>query len=331
MTSHNGEVLATVVVCTHNRASLLSESLPDVVAQQLPGGPYEVLVVDNASTDDTPERVGNLIERYPGRVRYVREDRLGLSSARNAGIRHANGSIIAFIDDDAVPDKGWLAALVSAFGDPTVECVGGPVIPILRGSLPPWFSPRLQPYISIFDKGSEPVRLSYNEYPRGVNIAFRREIFQTVGLFSPSFGRKGRSLMSYEEIELCYRIERAGWTILYVPGASVHHMVHAERLSRDWFLSRFYWQGKSEAYFDLIHRGTRFIAQKLLEHASFPHARELMMSHASNSEGFYLLCRRQTWLGYLAGVVQGLLTAQPLRAHGQSRPFFRIAFRRGLL
>jgi GT2 family glycosyltransferase len=308
---------------------LLSEGLPELLAQRLPGGPYEVLVVDNASNDDTPKRVGDLIERYPGRVRYVREDRLGLSSARNAGVRHANGPIIAFIDDDAVPDRGWLASLVSAFDNPTVACAGGPVVPVLQGELPAWFSPELQTYISIFDKGSEPVPLTYNEYPRGVNIAFRREIFRTVGLFSVSFGRKGQSLMSYEEIELCYRIERAGWAILYVPDASVHHTIHAERLSRDWFLRRFYWQGKSEAYFDLIHRGTRFIAQKLLEHARISSVRELMTSHDCNSQGFYSLCRRQTWLGYLAGVVQGLLTAQPLRAHGQSRPFFRIAFRRG--
>jgi len=318
-------MLVSVVVCTHNRGSLLSEGVPRVLEQQLPAGPYEVLIVDNASTDDTPERAGNLIKQHPERMRHVREGRLGLSSARNAGIRHANGQIIAFIDDDAVPEQGWLASLVSAFDDPVVACAGGPVIPVFQGELPAWFSPQLRTYISIFDKGSEPVPLTYNEYPRGVNLAFRKTVFEAVGLFSPSFGRKGRSLMSYEEIELCYRIERAGWTILYVPGASVRHTVHADRLSRDWFLRRFYWQGKSEAYFDLIHRGTRFIAQKLLEHASFSHARELMTSQASNSEGFYLLCRRQTWLGYLAGVIQGLLTAQPLRAHGQARAFSRIS------
>ncbi len=323
-------MLASVIVCTHNRSSLLSEGVPQVLAQQLPAGGYEVLIVDNASSDDTPERARDLIERYPGRVRYARENRLGLSSARNAGIRHANGLIIAFIDDDAVPDQGWLASLVSAFDDPAVACAGGPVIPVLQGDLPAWFSPKLQNYISIFDKGSEPVPLIYNEYPRGVNIAFRKTVFQMVGLFSISFGRKGQSLMSYEEIELCYRIERAGWAIRYVPGASVRHTVHAERLSQDWFLRRFYWQGKSEAYFDLIHRGTRFIARKLLEHASFSRARELMTSQASNSDGFYLLCRRQTWLGYLAGVVQGLLTAQPLRAHGHAWPLFRIALKRGL-
>ena len=329
MTRRDGEMLATVIVCTHNRGRLLSEGLPELLAQQLPGGPYEVLVIDNASTDDTAERVGDLLERYPGRVRYVREDRVGLSSARNAGIRHANGPIIAFIDDDAVPEQGWLSSLVSAFVDPAVACAGGPVIPILQGDLPPWFSPKLQTYISIFDKGSEPAPLTYNEYPRGVNIAFRREVFRSVGLFSSSFGRKGRSLMSYEEIELCYRIERAGWTILYVPGASVRHTVHADRLTQDWFLRRFYWQGKSEAYFDLIHRGTRFIAEKLLEHAKFASVRELMTSHASNSEELYSLCRRQTWLGYLTGVIQGLLTAQPLRAHGQASPLFRVALKRG--
>lgn len=322
-------MLASVVVCTHNRGSLLSEAVPQLLAQQLPVGQYEVLVIDNASTDDTRERVGDLIDQYPERVRYVREGRLGLSPARNAGIRHANGQIIAFIDDDAVPEQGWLAELVSAFDNPVVACAGGPVIPVLQGDLPAWFSPQLRTYISIFDKGSEPVPLTYNEYPRGVNIAFRKTVFERVGLFSPSFGRKGRSLMSYEEIELCYRIERAGWTILYTPGASVRHTVHADRLSRDWFLRRFYWQGKSEAYFDLIHRGTGFIARKLLEHASFSRARELMTSRGSNSEGFYLLCRRQTWLGYLAGVIQGLVTAQPLRAHGQVWPLLRVALKRG--
>jgi GT2 family glycosyltransferase len=325
----DNRILASVVVCTHNRGRLLSDGIPQFLAQQLPAGEYEILLVDNASTDDTRQRVGDLIQRYPGRVRYVREGRLGLSSARNAGIRHANGRIIAFIDDDAVPAQGWLAALVSAFDDPMVACAGGPVIPVLQGEWPAWFSPKLRTYISIFDKGSEPVPLTYNEYPRGVNIAFRETVFRMVGLFSPSFGRKGRSLMSYEEIEICYRIERAGWTILYVPNASVRHTVHADRLSQDWFLRRFYWQGKSEAYFDLIHRGIRFTAQEFWEHAEFSRARTLMTSHASDSEDFYFLCRRQTRLGYLMGIVQGLLTAQPLRAHGQAWPLCRMALKRG--
>ena len=94
---------------------------------------------------------------------------------------------------------------------------------MLESPLPEWVTPPFLPYLALFDKGEEEIELFYNEYPRGVNMAYPRQSFREVGLFSTAFGLKGRSLRCYDEIELCYRLERLGRRILYTPGAEVNH------------------------------------------------------------------------------------------------------------
>jgi GT2 family glycosyltransferase len=243
---------ASVVVCTHNGGRLVEETLESLVCQDFPPAAFEILVVDNASTDATPDVVRGMAERHPGRIRLVREPVLGHSSARNRGVRESRGDVIAFTDDDARVTPGWLRALVDTCERPQVGCAGGPVRAVLVEPLPEWVTPPFLPYLALFEKGTEEVGLSYNEYPRGVNMAFPRQSFREVGLFSTAFGLKGPSLLYYDEIELCYRLERLGRRILYVPEAVVNHAIHAERLTVAWFTRRFYSQGKTEAYFDLV-------------------------------------------------------------------------------
>lgn len=245
---------ATVVVCTRNRSAPLVEACEGVLALAAPW-PWELLVVDNASTDDTLEVARAIATRHPGRVRVAVEPTLGLSAARNLGARLARGEWIAFLDDDAVPAPGWLEAYDRALVDAATGAAGGPVEPDFRGALPAWFEAAFLPYVSAWDRGAERHVLTHNEYPRGANMAFRRDALRRVGDFDLRLGRRGRSLRSCEEIELCLRLERSGFAVVYEPGARVRHRVEADRLTPEWIVARFGAQGFSEAIVDWKHFG----------------------------------------------------------------------------
>jgi len=312
-----GALRASVIVCTHNGGALIEQTIESLVDQDCPAHEFEIVVVDNASTDSTPSQLRALSERHAGRIRVVREPVLGLSSARNRGICESRGNVIAFTDDDARAGRCWLRALVEACERPGVACAGGPVLAALEEPLPAWLTPPFLPYLAVFDKGPDEVELSYNEYPRGVNSAFPRHSFEEVGLFSTAFGRKGRSLLSNEEIELCYRLEQRGRRILYVPAAVVHHAIHSDRLTVDWFRRRFYWQGKSEAYFDLVHHGRRFVAERVMQLARAAIGERLRRRQRAAAgpvlDRHYL---SYTGLGYGMGAVHGSMT----RVASRGRP-----------
>jgi GT2 family glycosyltransferase len=253
---------ATVVVCTRDRSAPLAEACEAALALAAPFE-WELLIVDNDSTDDTREVARAIVARHPGRARLAVEPTLGLSVARNLGVRLARGGWIAFLDDDAVPAPGWLEAYDRVLADPATGAAGGPVDPDFRGTPPAWFEPVYLPYVSAWDRGGEPHRLYHNEYPRGANMAFRRDALARVGDFDVRLGRRGGSLRSCEEIELSLRLERSGAAILYAPEARVRHRVEADRLTRAWMLARFAAQGFSEAIVDWKHFGVRGIRQGL--------------------------------------------------------------------
>jgi glucosyl-dolichyl phosphate glucuronosyltransferase len=314
---------ASVIVCTHNGEAGIEPTLASLLRQDFPGEAFEILVVDNASSDATPQVVGGIARQHPGRIRVVREPVLGHSRARNRGVLSSRGHVIAFTDDDARVSPRWLGALVDTCEQPGVGCAGGPVRAGPGEPLPGWVVPQFLPYLALFDKGMAKIDLSYNEYPRGVNMAYPRRSFGEVGLFSTAFGLKGRSLLYYDEIELCYRLERSGRRILYVPDAEVTHAIHPGRLTIAWFKQRFYAQGRSEAYFDLVHRGGLFVLNRLKEHGR-------IAAGPAGSAGAVDLqrhCRVWSALGYGVGAMQGWLTgighrARPApfeRARGTSR------------
>jgi len=299
----NSKIEVSVVVCTRNRSAALAGALEAILAVDDHPNGWELLIVDNSSTDDTAAVARSVADSHPGRVRVMVEEEIGLSAARNAGIAATEAEIIAFIDDDAFPEPRWLAAIMRGFRDPEVMCVGGPVAPLIEGELPTWFRGRFLPYLTVWDLGEEEIELEYNEYPRGANIAYRRSGLDLVGGFSVHLGRKGSSLLSCEEIELCLRLERAGFITLYQPEARVSHLTPVGRITPAWLHARFAAQGRSEAILNWMHGGLEGL--KIGWRAVRRHAADAKRNRALVG-GVFADCYHHTVRGYRRGFLDAL-------------------------
>jgi GT2 family glycosyltransferase len=316
--------VAEVVVCTRNRAQLLAGACEAILQQDYAPALWRLVIVDNASTDDTFAAARELERRYEGRVRAVREPEIGHCAARNAGIRATTAPIIAFTDDDALPDPAWLRTLVASLTDGNALAAGGPVVPVITGEPPKWFLPDFVPYLAIWEPPRGTTELRYNEYPRGVNLAFRREVFERFGFFNTSLGLKEGRPLYCDETEMCLRIERAGERIVYAPHSLVRHCVEAERLTVDWITRRFDAQGRSEAIVQWIHGGLRGVLSGLRLHlGNYPavhwtvvakHHGELTIAEVKEAAAILTRCRRLAIRGYLRQIGPAMANVPRYRA-----------------
>ena len=322
-------VSASVIVCTHNRAAVVGRALEGALAQAIPAG-AEVLAVDNASTDGTAAALAALSRAAGPGLRVVREPLLGLSAARNRGLAEARGEVAVFLDDDAVPQPGWLDALLAPFAAPSVACVGGRIVIRFPGARPPWFRAELAAALSGFDLGDEPRQIRYGRpgdvYPYGANIAFRTMPARSIGGFCSLVGLHGGHLLAHEETDLCYRLEEAGWEVRYTPRAVVDHLVSHERVTPEWLLRRHAAGGRSAALFILRNRGIlRALWRVRWLYGASLMARPYTPCEPVDAMGLIRECRRREALGYLAGLGQGIRRFRSLRrgrmtALGQAAP-----------
>ena len=246
---------ASVVICTLNRSQALTRGLRALEAQTgVAPEQAELVVVDNGSTDETPTVVKEFrrYARFP--VRWCVEERLGLSNARNRGVAEARHELVVFLDDDAVPTPGWLAAHIATADETHADCVGGRITLAWEAPRPAWLHPALDPFLGRIDLGDERGAFDFpHTYPGGGNIAFRRAVFGQVGLFDPALGVRPGRVVGSEETDLCYRIERAGGRLVYEPRAHVTHPVPAGKLTKQWFRRRAYHAGRTACLVELRH------------------------------------------------------------------------------
>lgn len=238
----------TVVLCTYNRCKSLPQALESVLASKLPESmPWEVLVVDNNSTDQTQQVVEEFRVRDPARVRYLFEPLQGLSRARNAGIREARGEIIAFMDDDVTVSPEWLGTLTSSLHNGGWAGAGGRILPQWTTQPPRWL-PLQDRYalapIAMFDPKVEAGLLP--EPPCGACMAFRREMFAKYGDFRTDLGRSGSGMLSNEDTEFGNRLLNGGERLRFEPSAVVYHSVPANRIEKRYFLRWWFNKARSE-------------------------------------------------------------------------------------
>jgi glucosyl-dolichyl phosphate glucuronosyltransferase len=227
--------VVSVVMCTYNRAHLLSGAVDAVVGQKDPATPpFELIVVDNNSTDST-RTVIERAETRDGRVRYLLETKQGLSHARNAGIAAARSPLIAFTDDDVRVGPDWLATIMDTVrAHPGVSVVGGKVLPIWPAPPPPWLTPEHWGPLALVDYGERPVRVDTGN-PLclvGANLAIVRGAFDRVGGFATDVQRVRDSVGSSEDHEFLLRLFGVGGHGIYDPRIVVHADVQPDRLER---------------------------------------------------------------------------------------------------
>jgi glucosyl-dolichyl phosphate glucuronosyltransferase len=237
----------SLILCTYNRCESLARGLKSATALTLPDSvPWELLIVDNNSTDQTRKVAEEFCGQQPERFRYLFEPQPGLSCARNAGIREARGDIIAFMDDDVIVEPTWLQNLTANMNNGEWAGVGGRVFPLWNCPPPQWLS--LKQWYALgplpnFDFGPDACELQ--EPPFGANMAFRKTVFEKYGGFRTDLGRRPGSLMSNEDTEFGGRLLAAGERFRYEPSAVVYHPVDDERTKKKYFLSWWFHKGQS--------------------------------------------------------------------------------------
>ncbi len=277
-----GSMKVWVVICTWNRAKLLDQTLTSMQQLRIPEGvEWELLIVDNNSTDHTREVIAahsvllpirSLFERRVGKsfalnralfevtgddtqqvvhdfistsgldCRYVSEPLPGHSHARNRGVQESLGEIIAFTDDDVVVDPYWIEQIVQKFREKQVACVGGKISPIWEKPCPKWLKKEFFAYIALLDLGDQEMKLSAATL-WGANLAVRSSYLKE-RRFNTHLGPKGKKLYRGEEAELIQGLINEGKEVLYCPSILVHHFIPASRIKKSYFRKWIYDHGE---------------------------------------------------------------------------------------
>jgi glycosyltransferase involved in cell wall biosynthesis len=239
--------MISVIIPTRDRAPLLASILDTVSRQEWPGCPFEVLVVDNASVDETPAVVAAVAERTAAPIVYLREAKPGKSNALNTAVAHARGELLVFTDDDMVPSPAWLAAYTRAFAETGADYATGRILPLWESPPPRWLSPALHGVLGIIDGGTHRLRLAkgVNEQimPLGGNMALRRHVLERVARWNPDLGKLQGTLRSGEDHEFALKLAGAGFTGVYEPAACMQHRISPDRLRLAYFQRWFYDNG----------------------------------------------------------------------------------------
>lgn len=246
----------TLAICTVNRVALLGETIAATLAQMDAFPRARLVVVDNGSTDGTVEYLLALAKQDP-RVRLVREAEPGLYFARVAAIRAAEGDFIVFLDDDAVPDPGWLRGILRPLvREPAIGVSGCAARPRWLAPRPDWFPERFLDEFVAFRNVKGRLRCTFPGYPPGLGLAVRRhpclDLFAHPQRMADPLGRRStddsKPIYSGEDTDLCEIYARNGFEIVVEGSAMVAHAIHATRLTPDWFLRRFRSEGHGRVY-----------------------------------------------------------------------------------
>lgn len=220
----------SVVVCTYNRADMLDAALRSLAQLKTDGRfDYEIVVVDNASTDHTPEVVERFASWCPVHLVHVVEREQGISAARNRGVHEARGQWIAYFDDDQAADPGWLAGLIETAGQTGARCVGGAVHLALPEGAPADLPQVCRRMLGESLGPAAPCPYNRSLTPGTNNLMLHRSLFDEVGLFDKSLAEGG------EDADLLHRMRLAEIDAWYTPRAVVYHIIPEYRLSPAYF------------------------------------------------------------------------------------------------
>lgn len=302
-TQHVKKPHITVAVCCYNAA----EGLPTLI-QQLESLncpiPFEILIVDNNSTDHTADVVGNLAKNSRVPVSYVLEKQQGIPFARNRAIDESlNNDLLAFIDSDELPESKWLESAYRGLDSFQADCVGGK-IKLNLPNRPEWLSDSLLPFLGKVDHGDTPIRVVDRSTPVwSGNVAYRTALFDDGLRFDTRYNRKGTGIGGGEDAIMFRELLDRKCHIRYEPEMCITHFIPDSKLRRTYFLKLHFTAGKKAGMYEMNWDGAmlfgipRYMYPQLLKKAF--HALELLFTR--NSE--YL--REAMNVSYLYGMMLG--------------------------
>ncbi len=246
--------LITVLIPTYNRAGMLHDALESVMAQRHNGRfDYEIVVVDNASTDDTKAVVEGMAQGSRVPVKYVHEPQPGVAQARNTGLRRSQGAWIAFMDDDEYAEPDWLGELYDAAAETGAPHVGGAVHLDLPEAQLRQIAPGCRRTIlrerAASEESGTPRLFGRREFPGTDNQLVKREVFDAVGDFD------GNMRWGSSDMDFALRVRAAGYQQWLAPKSVVYHRTPPNRLTREYFRFSELKTGLGLAYFDHRYRG----------------------------------------------------------------------------
>lgn len=233
----------TVAICTYNRANMLKECLTSLQHQTAPADTWNLLIVDNNSTDNTHGTAATFAAAFPS-IRVVRETKQGLSHARNRAVEECTTEWIAFLDDDAKARVHWVQTLLNVIASDDFDAFGGPYYAWhYYGPPPSWLPPEFGTYEAKQEYGL----LGSNSWIPGGNCAIRLAALRKAGSFSPSMGMRGDVCAYGEETQIFYRMQRLGCKLGYVPTLQMDHCVLPHKYTLRWQLTSAFARGRSSA------------------------------------------------------------------------------------
>lgn len=262
----------SLVVPTYNRASVLADALRSFQDQSLNAERYEILVVDNNSTDNTREIVERNLASANCQWRYIFEPRQGLHFARNRGLVDAIGDIVVFGDDDIVASKEWLESILKEFdANGEVGVVGGKVLPLWDGKPDPWIydygTEKVHPVFAYLDYGDRRLELA-TEHVFGCNFAVRRALaIQVGGSYPDTFPPRLKHLSGIGEWALADNIRELGFKVVYAPAAMVSHRADSQRAKLKYFADRYERWAIEDVFSEFRARGKLAAASNVVKRA----------------------------------------------------------------
>jgi glucosyl-dolichyl phosphate glucuronosyltransferase len=220
----------SVVIVNYNRPLEVKDAVQSLLNQSIE--PFEIIIIDDASKSPLCMKIDS------SKMKLIRFDKeVGLSCARNFGIRIAKGEYVAFIDDDAVATRHWIREVqngIKAGG----EILGGPLRPILKAKPPKWWNENdLGYFVGVGNSETQQIW--------GANMVFKKEVFEKIGVFDPNIGRQKGKLLAFEDANLISRA-RKSCRVLFLPNAEVLHLVRSQRLTLRYIIRWSYYHGKSQ-------------------------------------------------------------------------------------
>jgi len=285
----------TFIVCTYNRVPFIQETIESILFHCAHKNNFELLVIDNNSTDGTAEAVKPFLKNPV--VRYVLETEQGLSHARNRGIKEAKNEVLVFVDDDIDLDAHYLDVCETVFANPALNIAGGKVL-AFNAKVPEWLPKKYYYLASMFDLGDESQPTGKL---MGANYALRRTVAQRIGWYNPELGRKGNNLMAGEENDYFNRAKLMGYSIWYEPRLIVYHKI-ADKLSTEYIFSYAQQQDKSDSIIESKTAKARYLS-KIIKSVLMILTFYLYGAHAPTEERrTYYKIKQLYALGYLTNV-----------------------------